>query len=395
MNILVFTTLYPNNIWPNHGVFVKERMTRVARLEACRLKVVAPVPYSPAVKLGWRWRFSRVAQQEVIEGVEVYHPRYLMTPKVGMSLYGMSMFLSLLPKVKEIQRSFAFDLIDAHYVYPDGFAALLLGRFFRKPVVVSARGSDINLFATLPIIRRLLQFTLRRADKVIAVCQALRQGIMQLGIPEEDVIVVPNGVDPDKFYPFSKQEARRSLGLPAHKTILLSVGGLVPIKGFDFLIKALKLLLKRIPGGNLHLVIVGQGPCRRKLEKLVSALHLDGDVFLAGPASHQDLYLWYNAADLFCLASSREGWPNVLLESLACGTPVVATKVSGIPEVVRSDLVGLLTERNEQEIAKAISLALQKRWRHEEIAGYARQQTWERVAESVYKVFASVLDPAR
>src|SRR5215468_5894119 len=244
MNVLIFTSLYPNNIWPHHGVFVKERMTKFAQLEGCKAKVVAPVPYFPSLKISRKVQFSQVVQREIIEGLEVYHPRYFMLPKVSMVLHGFLMFLFALPCVQKIQRDFQFDLIDAHYVYPDGFAAVLLGSFFKKPVAVSARGSDINLFARFPLIRRFLQYTLNKADRVIAVSQALKDAMIALHIPEEQIIVISNGVDTEKFCPFSKGEARRKLRLPHHKRILLSVGRLVPLKGFDLLIKALKLLFE-------------------------------------------------------------------------------------------------------------------------------------------------------
>src|SRR5262245_4414123 len=141
MKVLTFTSLYPNNIWPTHGVFIKERMTYFSALKECEVKVVAPVPYFPALRINHRWRFSQVCRQEIRDELEVFHPRYLITPKIGMSLYGWLMFFSVLSTVKKVQRNFAFDLIDAHYVYPDGFAAVLLGRLLRKPIVVSARGS--------------------------------------------------------------------------------------------------------------------------------------------------------------------------------------------------------------------------------------------------------------
>src|SRR5438093_9006750 len=147
MNVLVFTSLYPNNVWPHHGVFVKERMTTFAQIEGCSVKVVAPVPYFPPIKLGHRSRFSQIAQREVIEGVEVYHPRYFMIPKLSMAFHGLLMFLSALPCIKKLQRNFAFDIIDAHYVYPDGFFGVLLGNFFKKPVVVSACGIVFNIIS--------------------------------------------------------------------------------------------------------------------------------------------------------------------------------------------------------------------------------------------------------
>src|ERR1044072_7341540 len=139
MKILVFTTLFPNNVWPNHGVFVKERMSAVAGLGGCEVKVIAPVPYHPPMRVGKRWRHSQVAREEVIDGIHVYHPRYMLIPKISMPIHGIMMFFSVLLLTKRIRRQFDFDIIDAHYVYPDGFAAVLLGRIFRKPVMVTAR----------------------------------------------------------------------------------------------------------------------------------------------------------------------------------------------------------------------------------------------------------------
>ena len=390
MKVLVFTSLYPNTIWPHHGVFIKERMSHFAALEACEVKVVAPIPYFPPLKINHRWLFSQVPHCEVIDGLEVRHPRYVMLPKVGMVLHGLLMFISVISTIKQLQKDFDFDVIDAHYVYPDGFAAVLLGLLFRKPVVVSARGSDINLFKDFPLIRRLLRYTLSKADGVIAVSQALKDAIRRLGIPGEKVAVIPNGVDPLKFSPLAKEDACRRLGRQDEK-IILSVGRLTCDKGFDVLVRAFKILLEQYQACPPSLVIVGEGAFRKQLEETISSVHLSQRVHLVGAATHEELALWYNAADIFCLASHREGYPNVVLESLACGTPVVATSVGGIPEIIHSDAVGFLTEQDEGDIAEKLCLALNKTWHSDAIVRYARAHTWSRVTHSVFDVFASVL----
>lgn len=392
MKVLVFTSTYPNNIWPNHGVFVKERISYFARTCGCRVRVVAPVPFFPPIKLGHRWLFSQVVRKEIIEGIEVHHPRYFMTPKVGMAVYGLMMFLSVLPLIKKIYGEFDFDVISAHTVYPDGFAGVLLGSLLGKPVIVSARGTDINLFPKFPIIRQLIKYTLMKADKVISVCQALKEEMTNLGIPENKISVIPNGVDLNKFYPVAKEEAREKLGLPRNNAIILSVGSLIPRKGFDMLIKALKILNEEYHQEGIYMVIAGEGGMQRELENLVSTLNLGRSVLFAGPVPHKELYLWYSAADLFCLASSREGWPNVILESLACGTPVVATEVWGIPEIIRSEKIGFLTQRNERAIAVDILNGLKKQWDRKEIINYSRENTWDKVAISILNVFKSALN---
>lgn len=389
MKILVFTSLYPNNMRPTHGVFVKERMTAVSRLPGWQVTVVAPVPYFPPLRLGRRWLYSQVARKEMIEGVEVHHPRYLMIPKVAMALHGPLMFLSLWRFVRNLHRERCFDLIDAHYVYPDGFAGVCLGRALGLPVVVSARGTDVNLFARFPLIRAYLSHTLRRAHMSIAVCQALKKAMVELGVPADKVVVVPNGVDERKFFPLPKEEARAKLGLPAG-AIILSVGHLIPRKGFDSVIRALSLLRER-NRRDAQLIIVGEGQERHRLIELARSLGLADNVRLVGGIPHEHLGTWYSAADVFCLASSREGWPNVVLESMACGTPVVATAVWGTPEVVTSREVGLLVEANESAIAGTLAYALEKPWNRKAIVEYAREHSWDRVAASVERVMVSVL----
>jgi glycosyltransferase involved in cell wall biosynthesis len=292
--------------------------------------------------------------------------------------------------VKRIRKQFNFDVVDAHYVYPDGFAAVLLGKYFGKPVVISARGSDINLYRTLPLIRGLLQYALHKADKVVAVSQALKQSMVQVGIPEEKISYIPNGVDLQKFRPVPKSQARQALNVPNGRMIL-SVGNLTPNKGFDLLLKSFGSLATRAEYRDLQLTIAGEGPIREELENLISALKLTGRVRLAGAVPHEQLHLWYSAADLFCLASRYEGWPNVILESLGCGTPVVATSTGGIPEIIGSDKVGLLVQRNEAALVGAIDCALQKDWSYAALVEYARLRTWDRTALDVLQVFQSAL----
>lgn len=387
MKILVFTSLFPNNVWPNNNVFVKERMSHVARIDGCQVKVVAPVPYFPKINWGWRAAYLKIKARENIEGLEVLHPRYLMTPKIGMTLYGLMMFVSMIRTVAKIRKEFEFDLIDAHYIYPDGFAAILLGRWFRKPVIVSARGSDVNRYAEISFIRPLLRYTMAKADGVIAVSAALKQVIARLGIPEEKVSVIPNGVDPKKFHPIPRERAREFLGLPSKKKLILATGRLVPVKDFGLLIRAFKILVDSAQELDVGLIIVGDGKERERLENLIAELGLGDHVRLVGTVPHDQLNVWYSAADLFCLCSRREGWPNVLLESMACGTPVVATPVGGIPEIVRCDAVGILTRRTPAELAKSLREGLNRNWRREDVVTFARELTWERTAQAVVRLF--------
>jgi glycosyltransferase involved in cell wall biosynthesis len=389
MKVLVFTSLYPNNVWPNHGVFVKERMTAFARLENCETRVVAPVPYFPPVNLTHRVRYREVAIKELIEGVPVYHPRYPLIPKVAMPLHGLGMFLGTLPVLRRLKREFVFDVIDAHYVYPDGFAAVLLAKYFHRPVVVSARGSDLNQFSEFPLIRRLLRYTLQRADHAIAVCEALKVSMTHLGCESSKISVIPNGVDTKKFYPIQKLVAKAKLGY-SNTGLIVSVGGLIPRKGHDRLIKGFQQLLTARHKRDITLVIIGEGPLRKTLERDIERWGLGDCIRLVGAVPHHELINWYSAADVSCLASSREGWANVILESMACGTPVVATAVWGSPEVISSDRVGLLTSGEPEAIAMALERALGRVWDRDAILAYAHQYTWQNAARKVQAVLQDV-----
>ena len=391
MKVLVFTTAFPNNVWPNHGVFVKERMLGYGRLPGCSVRVVSPVPYFPNIKLGSRWKYSQVRREERIEGTDVSHPRYPVIPKIGMSTHGLAMYLSCLPTVSRIRREFDFDLISAHTVYPDGLAGVLLGKHFGKPVVVSARGTDINLFPKFPVIRRQIQYTLSNADHNISVCQALKDVMVSLGTDTDKIDVVANGIDPEKFQSRDKHAARKTLELGRNRTIILSVGELIPRKGFHLLIRAMAILAREYGRNDLQLVIAGEGTFRAELESLAGSLGQTDSVKLIGSVKHQDLPLWYNAADLFCLASSREGWPNVMVEALACGTPVVATNVWGNSEILHTDKLGLLADEDELSIAKTIDAALSKEWNYDEISAMASKRTWGIVAGEMKEVFDSVV----
>ena len=390
MNALVFTSLFPNNVWRHHGVFIKERTVRVARLPGMNLRVVAPVPYFPALKLGPRYLYSQVAARESVEGLDVHHPRYAMIPKVGMRWHGWMMYRSVLPYVERVQREFDFDLIDAHYIYPDGFAAVEIGRRLQRPVVVSARGSDIHQFGAIPAIRGLLVRTLTQAQAVIAVSRSLRDGMVALGVPAEKIAVIPNGVDSAKFRPSPREKAREALGLPPGRMIL-SVGNLTMGKGFDRIVRALPVLASDHSLGDVQLVIVGEGGYRDELSALIASLGLGGRVRLQGDVHHEELRMWYNAADVFCLATRYEGWPNVILEALACGTPVVATPVGGIPDIVTSEELGLLVEGDARDLAGALAESLRRSWDRDSIARYASRHSWEQAAESVKHVFDSVI----
>jgi len=257
----------------------------------------------------------------------------------------------------------------------------MLGMLFRIPAVLSARGTDVNLFPGFRLIRPMIRWSLRHAAGIIAVSKSLKQAMVELGLPEKRIRVIGNGVDPVRFHPVEPREARRLLGLAEDEQLIVAVGGLIPRKGFQFLIPAFAKIASHFPKAKLY--ILGEGDYRQKLEAMTDELGVADRVFLPGNIPNDGLRQWFGAAQISCLVSSREGWPNVLLESMACGTPVVATNVWGAPEVIVSPDLGVLVEQDVDSIAAALKQALQKSWHRPEIAHYASKRTWAIVAAEV------------
>jgi teichuronic acid biosynthesis glycosyltransferase TuaC len=385
--ILIYTSLFPNSEQPQHGNFVLERMRYL--IPFMDMSVMSPVPYFPRATVNSHWSvFARIPRRELFADFEVDHPRYLVFPKVGMFTHGVSMLVGSLPCVRDRFKATDFDLIDAHYLYPDGLAATMLGALFKKPVVVSARGSDVNLFSKFKTIRPMLRHVLKEASRVVAVTQPLKNLMVELGCPSEKITVVSNGVDAVKFTPQERTEVRQKLGLPAGCPIVLSVGHLSENKGFHILIEAVARLRERRP--DVMLVIVGDGSYRRHLQSKIRDLKVE-NVRLVGAVPHGELAAWYSAADVFCLASLLEGCPNVILEAMACGCPIVATPAGGVPGMVNSPALGILADRSADALEAALDRALSQEWDRPTIVGHAQTQSWAKVTTQLLSLYSEVL----
>lgn len=375
MKVLVVTSVFPNPGQPTLGVFVRERMFRLAGSSA--LKVVAPVPWFPFAALVRKGAARGVPYLEVQDGIEVYHPRFLSFPGFFKCLDGLFFFLFSAPAVREARKGFDFDIIDAHFAYPDGLGAVLLGKLFRKPVAITVRGT-IRKLSRYALRRAQIGYALRHASKVFAVCADLARAVREAGGPE--AVVVPNGIDMRKFRPMDRLEARAELGLPANGKIIISVGGLVKRKGFHRVIECLPEIKKRVPG-VIYLAVGGgsvEGDFGPELRRLAREKGVDKDVVFAGAQPHGELYKWLSAADVFCLATSNEGWANVFLEAMACGLPVVTTRVGGNAEVVPDGDCGLLFDLEDAGAMRdAIIDALEREWDRKRIMDYAKENTWE------------------
>jgi teichuronic acid biosynthesis glycosyltransferase TuaC len=391
MKILTFTTLFPNAEKPGHGIFVETRLRHLIASGAMESRVVAPIPWFPFDHPGFgRYAsFARAPQQEVRSGLSVVHPRYVSLPKIGMTMAPFLLAKAAKPVIgKIIDEGFDFDLIDAHYFYPDGVAAAALGRYFNKPVVITARGSDITQIARYRLPRKMICSAAAQAAGVITVCNALREEILRLGVAPSQVISLRNGVDLQRFHPIDRDTGRRALGLT--QFTLLSVGHLVPVKGHELTISALPLL------PDVRLLIAGNGPERRKLEELSRALGVADRVTFLGALPQENLTAYYGSADALVLASSREGWANVLLESMACGTPVIASNVWGTPEVVAAPEAGILmTARTPEALAQAVSSLRTDYPDRAATRRYAERFSWDDTTAGQLQLFRRILEQDR
>ena len=390
LRVLTFSTLYPNAASPGHGLFVEQRLRQLLATEAVEARVLAPVPWFPSThpRFGEYARAAAAPRVEERHGISIAHPRYLVLPKIGMWLTPLTLALAAWPTLRRWRREgWEFDLIDAHYYYPDGVAAALLARWLGKPLVVTARGSDVNQIAGLALPRRMIRWAARVAAASVGVSAALAERLRSLGIPGERVQVLRNGVDTTRFFPVPQAEARRRIGGPLQGPRLVTVGNLVPVKGHALLLEA----LSGLPGW--HLDVVGRGPLEGALRAQALALGLAERVRFVGAVAQEELPWHFAAADLSVLASEREGWPNVLLESMACGTPVVAARVGGVPEIVRESCAGVMFEpRTAAALRDAIDLYFPQRPSPEEVRRHAAAFGWDETSRGQRLLFARILE---
>jgi glycosyltransferase involved in cell wall biosynthesis len=392
MRVLTFSSLYPNGAMPQLGLFVHRRVEALARA-GVEVRVVAPVPFFPRALPLRRWRaYAEVPARERLAGIGVTHPRYPHAPGPGMYLQAWNLYRAALPHLRALRRDFDFQILDAHYVYPDGVAAVHLARALRVPVVLTARGSDINLLPQYGLVRRQISAALRRADALVAVSGALGERMGALGAAPERLHVIPNGIDRELFHFGEPRAARQKLNVYSDDRMLLSVGNLNELKGHALVIEAVARL--RAGGVRASYHIIGEGEERPRLEARIAELGLRDCVFLHGALPNERLRPWYQAASLYVLASSREGWPNVLNEALACGAPCIATRVGGVPEIIRDGDNGLFVERTVESIAAGLQAGLARSWNRPALAAQAARTSWSDIAERLVRLFGSLCGAA-
>lgn len=379
--LIVFSSLFPSAAAPTAGLFIWERMRRVAR--HLPLTVIAPRPWSPVDSIIRRWRphfRPQGAPHEIRDGIEIFRPRYLSVPGIGKRLDGWLMAACTYRCLKHVRDRTRAAAIDAHFLYPDGYAATLLGRWLNLPVAITLRGSKDQLLIGTnrePFLREAMQAAVR----LFSVSEALRQEVgVRLGIAATKFTVIGNGVDLDRFQPADRQQARARLGIAADVPVLIGVGNLIPGKGFQRVIPLLPALRAAHPG-LIYLIVGGdgaQGSNQDELRLMAQDLGISDAVRFCGRQSPDDMRWFYSAADVFVLATANEGWANVFLEAMACGLPIVTTRVGGNAQVVSSPELGTLVDFwQPEEFSRAISDALIRPWNRKKLLEYAASNTWD------------------
>lgn len=381
--------MFPNLVFPNNGIFVKERLKALS--EIVDLNIVAPLPYFPCISLTAKYKnINTVPALENCDSLHVYHPKYFLFPKYFKFLDGHLYYWSTYKFFSELIKTINPDILDFHWVYPDAFAGLMLARRYRKKIVVTIRGNESICYFEKSLRKKKLINNLQHVDHIIAVSNDMKTKVVnEYGVCHKNVTVIPNGIQPQKFKSIDKRKAREFCGLDQDRKYVLSLSRLSHEKGLEFLFRAFAGLHIK----DVELLVVGDGPLKDHLHELAKDLGIAKRVKFIGAVAHEKTLFWYNAADVYCLPSLWEGCPNVIIESLACGTPVVSTKVGGIPDLVPDENYGFLVPSGEAGLlAVALDNALNKPWDRQKIAQYGSRNTWDHVAGSVVDLFQSVLE---
>ena len=411
MKILAISYLFPNSIYPNHGIFVLNRLKAIHKY--CDVKVINPIPWFPFSSCFRRYKnYNKIPKKEFIEGIEVFHPRFFIIPRYLKFLDAITFCLAAIPVALKIKKHFLFDLIDLHWTYPDLLSGYLLSTILHKKQLLTIRGNEaLNLFLhnkqldkmegeesvyveERSIRSKIIKYLLPKSNYIITLSYELKKKCVSYGVLPKNTEVIRNGVDTSTFRFIGKDICRSKLGLSQDEYIILSIGSLSYGKGFDRIIRVFPEVIKKHPNSALY-IIGSEGPAgyfRDNLYKLIKRYNLGDKVNFTGEIKNHDLVLWYNAADIYCLSSRGEGSPNVLSEALACGCPAIATDVGSVSEILNKDFMGFVVPNNDKKILLGLLSALSCEYDRVKISKYMQQYDWDWCAKKVIQVYKRLLE---
>lgn len=387
--ITLFSNLFPTPRDPERGIFIQQFAEALA--QQVDLQVICPLPWNPHLPFtrNRHPELSEIPAATSINGIKVYYPRYPLLPKISDPLHAALMFCgAALPSLRQL-RNHSSDLICTHWVYPDGTCSNWISRLAGLPMTLTALGSDINRDQHHRLLRFQIKRTLQKTDHLFAVSKALREEMIKLGAPPDKTDYVPNGVDFEKFSALDRSASKAALGLD-QRQLIISIGRLVDVKDHATLITAISQLPAR-HRNQVQVAIIGDGPLHATLKQQINRLGLQDQITLTGKIAHQELPTWIGAAHLLCLPSKNEGQPNVLLEAIAAGRPVVASATGGIPEIVSEGNGLLFPAGNSQALAAAISKCLEQNWQQTAIQETIANRTFEQMAQRYLKIFNALM----
>jgi teichuronic acid biosynthesis glycosyltransferase TuaC len=377
LRVLTLATLFPDTTRPNFGVFVERQTLGLAAHAEVELRLVAPIglPPWPLSALSPYRALNGLPIRERWKGLDTHRPRFTTLPGTQGRWHVAALVRRLKPLLSEIRRDFVFDVIDAEFFFPDGPAAVALGRHFGVPVSIKARGADIHHWGRAQATARQVVAAGQEADGLLAVSAAMKADMAAIGLPAASIRVHHTGVDLARFAP-GDFTGRRRFGVEG--PLVVSLGALIPRKGHDIVIRAVASL----PG--VSLLMAGEGPQRAALEAEIIRLGVADRVRLLGPVPHDALPHLLAAADVMALASSSEGLANAWVEALACGTPIVITDAGGAGEVVRTPAAGRIVARESAAFARAIGDLLATLPPRDETRKAAANFTWQANTAALY-----------
>jgi glycosyltransferase involved in cell wall biosynthesis len=389
--LLLVSNLLPTPYDPERGVFTYQLAKRLQR--HCQLTLVCPLPWFPSFSVFGKIKkyreFSSVPDRYEIDGIEIWSPKYPLLPKLSEKLHATLMTLGIRNCITRLHRERSFDAVNSQWLYPDSVAVDDIARRLGIPHVATGLGCDINDFIDTSSRGERILGMLQHVDRITVVSNGLRDELEKHRIPAGKISVIPNGVDTGQFRLMDKTQCRGRLQLDSGQPLFVYIGRLSPEKSVTTLIEAAARLIDS--GRQVNLALVGDGPERARLENLVATLGIGGRVRFVGKVEHAEVSLWMGAADFVCLPSIREGCPNVILEALGCGRPVVASRVGAIPDIVSGESGILFTPRDTAEMARSMEIAMGRDWDSEAIHDSVQALSWENAAQKYFEVFAGAL----
>ena len=390
MRILFVSSQFPNSLQPELGVFSSHIVREMSFI--AEIKVIAPIPSVGQLKFIDRFKKYKtdlpIPFIEITEGIMVYHPKYFAVPGMGF-IHHITMISALEPLVKKIHDEWKIDVVNCHWLFPDGVALQHVCNKYGIPIMLTALGCDLNKYIKSILRKRPIRQALIHSNKVSVLNRQMFDTCVKLGVPSHKIAIVPNGVDLCTFSIRDRKSCRTKLGFQSDAQIVLFVGSLVEVKNVDTLLRSFKLVTDGHK--NVKLVLIGSGYLYDALVNLSNSLGICQYVNFIGQIPHEQLVDWMNAADCLCLPSIREGHPNVMMEALACGIPVVASSIGSIPDFInRANGCLIKDPANYNEIAEMLLLCLSTIYEKNTIRSTVCSNSWSKCASDYLAELESV-----